>query len=64
MDPDFVKILQNSQGTTLKIVDVMFGLSSDLQRGIFTKHVDEVEMVEAAASRQIMHREAPINATA
>lgn len=57
---DFNEVIARSQATTLDGMGKMFALSGDLQRGIFTKHVDEVEALEAAATRQIMHREAPI----
>lgn len=57
---DFDEVISRSQATTLDALGKMFALSTDLQRGIFTKHVDEVEMVEAAATRQLTYREAPI----
>lgn len=59
---DFNEVIARSQATTLDGISKMFGLSADLQRGIFTKKADEVDPVQAAAIRQVMHREAPINA--
>lgn len=60
---DFNEVIARSQATTLDGMSKMFGLSSDLQRGIFTKKADEIDPVQAAAIRQVSHREAPINAT-
>ncbi len=59
---DFNEVIARSQATTLDGISKMFGLSADLQRGIFTKKADEVDPVQAAAIRQVMHREAPIGA--
>ena len=59
---DFNEVIARSQATTLDGMSKMFGLSSDLQRGIFTKKADEIDPVQAAAIRQVMYREAPINA--
>jgi superfamily II DNA/RNA helicase len=61
---DFNEVIARSQATTLDGIGKMFALSADLQRGIFTKKADEVDPVQAAAIRQITHREAPINAAA
>ena len=60
---DFNEVIARSQATTLDGMAKMFGLSADLQRGIFTKKADEIDPVQAAAIRQVTFREAPINAT-
>ena len=59
---DFNEVIARSQATTLDGISKMFGLSADLQRGIFTKKADEVDPAQAAAIRQVMHREAPVGA--
>ena len=61
---DFNEFLKRSQATTLDGMGKMFGLTSDRQSSIFLKHVDEVNAIEAAAQRQLMHREAPIERAA
>lgn len=60
---DFNEVIARSQATTLDGMGKMFALSGDLQRGIFTKHADQLSGDETAAQRQLMHREAPLNPT-
>ena len=60
MDKVF-ELLSGHMGMTLDQGGKMFVLAGDLQRGIFTKKVDEPDIMETAAARQIMHREAPID---
>lgn len=61
-DVNFNEVVARSQATTLDGMGKMFALAGDLQRAVATKKFDEVENLEAAATRQIMHREAPIGA--
>lgn len=56
----FEEVIARSQATTLEGMGKMFALTSDRQSSIFLKHVDEVNAIEAAANRQLMMREAPI----
>lgn len=61
---NFNEVIARSQATTLDGMAKMFGLAADLQRGIFTKKADEIDPAQAAAIRQVQHRESPINPTA
>lgn len=56
---DFNEVIARSQATTLDGMSKMFGLSTDLQRGIFTKKADEVDPVQAASIRAIVASPAP-----
>ena len=56
----FEEVIARSQATTLDGMGKMFGLTGDRQSSIFLKHTDEMSAAEAAAQRQLMHREAPI----
>ena len=58
---NFNEVIARSQATTLDGLGKMFALASDLQRAIATKKFDEIDPVQAAAIRQVAHREAPIN---
>ena len=57
---NFNEVVARSQATTLDGMGKMFALTGDRQSSIFLKHVDEIEGLEAAANRQVMYREAPI----
>jgi len=61
---NFNEVIARSQATTLDGMGKMFGLATDLQRGIFAKKMDEIDPVQAAAIRQVSHREAPIGIVA
>lgn len=50
---NFNEVIARSQATTLDGMGKMFGLAGDLQRGIFTKEMDEVDPVQAAAIKAI-----------
>lgn len=60
---NFNEVVARSQATTLDGMGKMYGLAQDLQRAIAAKKFDEIDPVQAAAIRQIAHREAPINST-
>ena len=59
---DFEKVIANSQATTIDGMGKMFALTADRQSSIFLKHADEPNIMETIAARQMMYREAPINA--
>jgi hypothetical protein len=61
---NFNEVIARSQATTLDGMGKMFALAGDLQRGIFSKKMDEIDPVQAAAIRQVAHREAPIGPAA
>ena len=61
---DFNEVIARSQATTLDGMGKMFGMTSDRQSSIFLKKADEIDPVQAAAMRQVQHREAPIERSA
>ena len=46
---NFNEVVARSQATTLDGMGKMYGLATDLQRGMFTKKMDEVDPVQAAS---------------
>jgi hypothetical protein len=52
-DVDFNEVISRSQATTIDGMGKMFAMSSDLQRGIATNKWDEVDLLQAAAAKEL-----------
>ncbi len=52
MSVDLAEVFAASQASTVDGMGKMFALSADLQRGVFTKKVDEIDQGQAIAMKE------------